>query len=107
MINQDRAIDAKIDNSLPKVFHEGDVDRYVKSFMKSNFYSSDIDRHGNIKYEQKSIIDTNTESIDDQSTTELVSVIDGIVREELKNHTVENQNKIKEQIKSVITENSK
>lgn len=107
-VNQDWAIDPTMINNIPKVLHERDIDRYVENFLKRNFYKAHDDRSGtSVKYEQKSIIDTNTESIDDQLTLELVSVIEGIIREELKNHTVENQNKIKEQIKTVIKENSK
>ena len=66
--------------------------------LKSNFYNPifDSDTGEIIGYSVKSSIDTVSESIDPQLTAELISVIEKIVREELTNHTVQNQKKVKE-----------
>ena len=107
-INEDWAIDAKLNNNIPKIIESDKVDEYVDRFMKSNFYNPifDSDTGEIIGYSMKSSIDTASESIDPQLTAELISVIEKIVREELTNHTIENQEKVKEEIKTVIKQNS-
>lgn len=107
-INEDWAIDARLDNNIPKIIDGEKIDEYVDRFMKNNFYKPIFDYNtGEITgYTLKSSIDTPTESIDPQLTAELINVIEKIVREELTNHSIQNQEKVKEEIKTVIKQNS-
>lgn len=82
----------KLDNKLQ--IKESDVDKYVNDFM---------DQFGS------KCIDTATESIDDKLTKEFKDKLRSIVKEELSYHTVENQQKIKDDITEFVkkyTENT-
>lgn len=115
MINDDWAIDVSMTNNIQEIIYEKDVDEYVDRFIKNNFYKAVYDENWNlmydtdwnIMYQQKSCIDTPTESIDYQLTMEMIGVFKRIVKEEFNNHTVENQLKVKKQICDVVKQNSK
>ena len=106
-INKDWAIDANLDCKLPQILHEKDVDKYVEEFIYSNFYSPVYDEEGKLVwYSSKGSIDTPTESIDDELNNEFRTKIISIIREELSNHSVENQERIKNQISNFVKQHS-
>lgn len=115
IINNDWAIDLKLEYNIPEIIYEKDVDNYVDHFIKSNFYTPVTDenwvplRDSNweIIYQMKSCIDTPTESIDPQLTKEMIDTFEKIVREELTNHTEENKLRVKDEICNVVKKNSK
>ena len=107
-INKDRAID---DSLLTTVFNfesldEKDVDKYVDEFM-SNFFTETktVNRETweeTIKRTPKALIDTATEAIDTNLIMEFLDTLREIVKEELMDHTVENQKRVKEDIHNFI-----
>ena len=116
-VNDDWAIDTALTNNLPQTLHENDVDKYVDYFMTSNFlgrcniwsyvFLGPITATVLNATSTKSSIDTPTESIDDELNVEFRNKLRSLIKEELLNHTVENKEKVKNEILEFVKKHSK
>lgn len=108
MRNEDRRIDSELETTVLKqdIIHEKDVEKYTSVFMSQFFKIVEKwkwDRlQDNVMVKQKESIDSPTESIDPRLNEEFSDTLRSIVKQELLNHTIETQTKVKNDISNFV-----
>lgn len=110
-MNIDRAVDSKMTwhTFYQQTFDtEDEVKKYVDAFITANFYNAHYNKNSwKMEYTRKSIIDTPTESIDQNLQKEFEQTLKTIMIEELSQRTQEYQENVKKEIIRFVKKHSK